>query len=468
MKIVLLAAGRSFRMAPIADKNFLNFLGKPLILHQVDALKKAGFREILMIGGKHNLKKLAMFRKAQHDKKITVREQKDLELGMAGAILTAKTWIGKDPFLLVSGNDVVEPSVFSVIAREAAVVGRPKQSGAKAPSRASGDGSRFGFLLAKKVLQYFPGGYLKVNSRGVISKIVEKPKPGREPSKLVNLVVHYHPQPKALFSVIASECKRAKQSPDDCYEQALQILFDQGISYRALPYNGFWQPVKYPWHVLALMNFYLENLAKMHPRGRIGGKKAEVAKTAVINGDVYLEDGVRVLDNAVIQGPAYIGRNTVVATNALVRGSHIGENCVIGFGSEVARSYVGDNVWTHTNYIGDSIIGNNVSFGAGTVTGNLRLDEKSVKVTVTKRWNGKTEEERVDSGTTKLGLITGDNIRVGINTSFMPGVKVGSNSFVGAGIVVAEDVPESSFVRGDWKLKITKNSERINPRGGLR
>lgn len=455
-------------MVPVADKNFLKFLGKPLILHQIDALKKAGFREILLVGGKHNLSKLRAavrptFAKAsagkQAHRNILVREQKDLELGMAGAVLTAKPWIKKDPFLLVSANDVVDPSVFTV---------RAKQSGAKAPSRASGEVSQFGFLLAKKVSSYFPGGYLKINSRGVISKIVEKPKPGREPSKLVNLVIHYHPQPEMLFSIIASECKRAKQSPDDCYEQALQILFNRGIPYRAMPYNGFWQPVKYPWHVLALMNYYLGNLAQFFPKGRVGGQKAEVAKTAVIKGDVYLEEGVRVFDNAVIQGPAYIGHNTIIATNALVRQSHIGENCVIGFGSEVARSYVGDNVWTHTNYIGDSIIGNNVSFGAGTVTGNLRLDEKEIKVNVLKTWAGKTEVTRVNSGLTKLGLITGDNIRVGINTSFMPGVKVGSNSFVGAGIVVSEDVPENSFVRGDWKLKVSENNEKINPRGGLR
>lgn len=445
MKTVLLAAGRSFRMAPVADKNFLKFLGKPLILHQIEALKKAGFKDILVIVGKHNMAQLRRVTQSLSKGAIKVREQKDLELGMAGAVLTAKPWIKKDPFLLVSANDVIEPSIFPVIASE---YKRAKQSQ--------------GFLLAKKVSKYFPGGYLKINSRGVISKIVEKPAPGREPSKLVNLVIHYHPDSRLLFDALQPTTYKLHPA-DDLYEQSLQSLFNRGIPYRALPYTGFWQPVKYPWHVLDLMNYFLQPTTY-----NLQTARTKIAKSAKIYDNVYLEDGVRVLDNAVIQGPAYIGRNTVIATNALVRGSHIGENCVIGFGSEVARSYVGDNVWTHTNYIGDSIIGNNVSFGAGTVTGNLRLDEKSIKVSITKKWNGKIEEERVDSGTTKLGLMTGDNIRVGINTSFMPGVKVGSNSFVGAGIVVAEDVPEGSFVRGDWKLKISENSEKIIPRGGLR
>jgi bifunctional UDP-N-acetylglucosamine pyrophosphorylase/glucosamine-1-phosphate N-acetyltransferase len=130
----------------------------------------------------------------------------------------------------------------------------------------------------------------------------------------------------------------------------------------------------------------------------------------------------------------------------------------------VARSYLGDGVWTHTNYIGDSVIGNDVSFGAGTVTGNLRLDEKEISVTISKKWNGKTTEEKIPTGLTKLGLITGDHTRVGVNTSFMPGVKVGSNSFVGAGITVAQDVPAGSFVTGDWKLKVRPNREKITPR----
>lgn len=185
----------------------------------------------------------------------------------------------------------------------------------------------------------------------------------------------------------------------------------------------------------------------------------EIAKSATIKGDVYLDEGVKIMENAVIVGPAYIGANTVIANNALVRGSHIGANCVIGFASEVARSFIGDSVWTHSNYIGDSVIGNDVSFGAGTVTGNLRLDEKNIAMFV--------NEHKIDSGTNKLGLVTGDHIRVGINVSFMPGVKIGSNAFVGAGIVVARDILENTFVTGNWELKVLPNKEKIEPRKGF-
>ena len=428
MKVVLLSAGRSVRMQPVSDKNFLKFCGKPLIEHQIEALKKAGFKEILVVGGKHNLVQLKKLAREFKNAKISIAEQKNLDLGMAGAVLTAANWIGNDPFLVVSANDVVDLSAYELVKKNIK----------------KGEG----LLVAKKVSQYFPGGYLKLDGKGIIKTIVEKPAKGKEPSKLVNVVIHYHPTPKALFENLKREIKNG--DANDMYERALQSLFDVGIVYRAVPFSDFWQPIKYPWHVLDLMNWFFD---KCNCRG----KNVVLAPSAKIEGAVFLDDGVRVMDNAVIVGPAYIGKNSVIATNALVRSSHVGENCVIGFGSEIARSYIGDNVWTHANYIGDSIIGNNVSFGSGAVTGNLRLDEKNILVNV----NG----DKIDSGRNKIGLITGDNIRAGINASFMPGVKLGSNSFIGAGIVVGQDIPGGSYVTGKWELKIKPNSERIDPRG---
>ncbi len=436
MKAILLAAGRSFRMAPIGDKNFLQFCGMPLVARQIEMLKSAGVKELALIGGAHNLQELRELNISGI--KLHVLEQKNLDEGMAGAVLAAEKFIGNDPFLVVSANDVLDASAFKIISARAKMGN--------------------GLLLAKKVTSYFPGGYLELGRNGRITKIVEKPGEGNEPSDLVNIVVHYHPKPGLLVEAL----KNISSDRDDRYERALQALLDSGkIAYDAVPFDGFWQPVKYPWHVLDLMEYFLQTVPAQSSAQR-KSKKVEIAATAVIGKNVYLDDGVRVLDNAVIQGPAYLGKNTIVATGALVRGSHIGDNCVIGFGSEIARSYVGNEVWTHANYIGDSIIGNNVSFGSGTVTGNLRLDEKSIAVVIK---NAKSPHgEKITSSRTKLGLITGDHIRVGINTSFMPGIKIGSNSAIGAGITIAQDIPENSFVAGEWKLKIKPNRERISSR----
>lgn len=438
MKVIVLAAGRSKRLKPIEDKNFLQFWGKPLIQYQLEQLMKVGLKDFVVVGGAHNLAKLRQLAKNLHAK-IQVVEQKNLDEGMAGAILAAEKLVKKDSMLIVSANDVVENSAYELMLKAI------KQD------------STCSLLVGKKIDSYFPGGYLKVSKNGMMTGIVEKPKPGTEPSKLINLVIHYHHQSESLFEAL----HKAKSSKDDRYEVALDSLIKAGVRMKAVRYEGFWQAIKYPWHVLDVMNHFLKIWPQFYPKGRIGGTKAEVAKSATLRGptnggagDVYLEDGVKIMDNAVIIGPAYIGKNTVIATNALVRGSHIGANCVIGFGTEIARSYLGDHVWTHTNYVGDSVIGNDVSFGSGTVTGNLRLDEGNISVTI--------GEEKVDSGKNKLGLITGDHVRAGINSSFMPGVKIGSNSAVGPGITVSQDVPDNKYVYGKTELIMKDNKVQID------
>ncbi|MGE3279201.1 MAG: sugar phosphate nucleotidyltransferase [Candidatus Altimarinota bacterium] len=442
MKTILLAGGQSKRVKPIADKCFVKICGKTLIEWQLGALKKAGFDQLVIVGNAMNLEKLKHVQ--VEGMQIEVVEQTDLQAGMKGAMEAAReAVINEDQIMVVSSNDVVEDGLWENVKR-----------------KTENEKDNAGFFVGYKVTRYFPGGYLKLDEKGFVSTIVEKPGEGNEPSDLVNLVIHVHRDVKAFYKaldeVVPSTPGPLKGEkippPDDLYERALQKLFDEQKKYSVLGYDGFWQAVKYPWHLLRLMEFYLEKIE------RSVSKKAQIAPTAVVNGKVVIEEGVRVFDHSVINGPAYIGKDSIVGNFALVRGSSLGEKCVAGSFTEIARSLLQDEVWTHKNYVGDSIIGSNVSFGSGTVTGNLRLDEGDISVMVS--------GEKVDSRRNKLGLITGDNIRVGVNSSFMPGVKVGSNSMIGAELNIAQDIEENSYVKGSGsQLDIRQNQKGVGRRG---
>jgi bifunctional UDP-N-acetylglucosamine pyrophosphorylase/glucosamine-1-phosphate N-acetyltransferase len=413
MKVVLLAAGQSKRMKPIADKAFVKICGKMLIEWQLEALGTAGFLDIVIVANAANIVQMRALIEAHGLESVQVVEQKDLATGMKGAMDAAKKLvIDEDEIMVVSNNDVVEPDCWSLVAEWL-----------------KDDQDSNGAMVGYKVSRYFPGGYLKLGSGGHVTSIVEKPGEGKEPSDLVNLVIHVHRDVPGLYAALES----VTSDRDDLYEQALQQLFDTGKKYSVIPYEGYWQAVKYPWHLLRLNEFFLRRLK------RSISDQAKIADTAVINGEVVIEDGVRVFDQAVINGPAYVGKGSIIGNFALIRGSSLGEKCVAGSYTEIARSLLQDAVWTHKNYIGDSIVGSNVSFGSGTVTGNLRLDEGEISVMV--------NEEKVNSRTTKLGLITGDDIRVGINTSFMPGVRIGSNTMIGAELNVTQDIAENSYVK---------------------
>lgn len=427
MKAILLAAGRSTRMAPIGDKNFLDFCGKPLLQWQLESLIDAGFDEVAIVYGAHNLEKIEKLAGAYDG--VSIVEQKDLDAGMCGAVLAAKEFISGDAVLVFSSNDVVDGKAFELV-RDAAK---------------SGDADSY--IIGKKVTEYFPGGYLETDKDEMISGIVEKPEPGTEPSDLVNLVVHLHKNEAGLVEHL----EKVSSGKDDLYEVALDNMIKGGVKMKAVSYDGFWQPIKFPWHVNKVFRYFFDKSEKTI------SKDAQISDNAIVNGDVIIEYGAKIFDGAIVNGPAYIGKGAVVATNALVRDSQVGENCVIGFSTEVARSYLGHDVWTHSNYLGDSVIGNNVSFGAGVVTGNLRLNEGNVHVDF--------DGDKYDTQTNKFGMICGDNVRFGINCSVMPGIKIGSDSFVGAGIVVGQNIPDGSFVRGKWELKISENKEKADIAG---
>ncbi len=417
MIAILIFAGKSKRFWPLAEKNFFPVYGTTLLQRQVAKLEEAGFQEIVLVGGKHNVKEA---RRLFPGKNILTQSEK--ESGMRGALLTALPRCKKEPVLIVSTNDIIDGSAFRLLRTQ----GMKKREG--------------GLILAKKVKTYFPGGYLKTKGKKILS-IIEKPGAGKEPSNLVNIVAHVH----ADASVLLAALKQVKNDKDDGYEQALDRLC-KDAPYEAMPYTGDWQAVKYPWHLLDL----LEKLTPPTTKPVLP-KSCSVHRTAVIEGAVILGDNVRVMAHATIVGPCTIGKNSIVANNALVRGSSIGENCVIGYNTEIARSILGDGVWTHSSYVGDSILASHVSLAAGTVTGNLRLDEEPIASVV--------QGVRIPTHRQKFGAILGERCRTGIHTCLLPGVKIGAGSFVSSGSVVATDIPDASFVKDG-----TVRENRISPK----
>jgi bifunctional UDP-N-acetylglucosamine pyrophosphorylase/glucosamine-1-phosphate N-acetyltransferase len=79
----------------------------------------------------------------------------------------------------------------------------------------------------------------------------------------------------------------------------------------------------------------------------------------------------------------------------------------------------------HHNYVGDSIIGEECNFGAGTKIANLRLDKKEIQVA------------DINTKRRKLGAIIGDRVETGINASINVGSMIGNNTLVGPGAIAS-------------------------------
>jgi NDP-sugar pyrophosphorylase family protein len=417
MKVIILAGGKSERISPFKEKPLLKFCGKTLLIHQVELLEEAGWKNFIVVGSSNNLEKLKenaeVFKQDNPGVNFEYFEQIHDD-GSAGALKSIAKESLNDDILIISSNDILEANAFAGMM--SSIKENPGMS----------------VILGQKITKYFPGGYLLINEQMELKKIVEKPGEGNEPSDLINIVLHYHPNGQELMEFV----EKAASEVDDIYETALQNMIAAGKKIKVCAYQGAWQPIKYPWHIYQAAKMLFEK--ELKKRGSKLPSDLNKAESAVIKGEVIIEDGVKIMENAVVSGPAYLGKGCVVANNALVRESFLEEGCVAGYSTEIARSYLGKQVWTHSNYLGDSIIGNNVSFGAGTNTANLRLDEGNVGVRI--------KGEKIDSGMQKLGLIAGDNIRMGINISLMPGIKIGGNTMIGGGVTVNEDIGENKFV----------------------
>lgn len=426
MKAVFLCGGRGKRMFPITeDKFLLDFLGKPLLEHQIEVACEAGLNHFVIIGNPENTAKIKQITKRIPGIKVDFAIQKK-SLGIADALKSAEPFL-HGQILIINPNDVFSSSAYTKI-----IAAAKKTS---APS----------YILGYQVQKYFPGGYLQVNSRNELLHIVEKPAPGEEPSNLVNILIHCHNNSKELLRYIET----VQTTRDDVYECALDNMVKAGHKVKVIPYNDFWAPIKYPWHIFKVMEYFLDNAQPyIAPSARISEK-------ATIQGKVILSDNVKILENAVIRGPAYIGANSIIGNNALVRGySHIGSNSVIGYSTEVKHSYIGDNCWFHSNYIGDSIVDDDCSLGAGTVLANFRLDEENIQIEV--------GDSLVNTGYGKLGAIVGRGCRIGVNASLMPGVRVGPDSFVGPQVCLSQDLGANKLVLLESQYQIEDNKTRLD------
>lgn len=138
--------------------------------------------------------------------------------------------------------------------------------------------------------------------------------------------------------------------------------------------------------------------------------------------NVTLGEGTVVEEGAFIKGPAIIGKNCFIAHNAYIRENVIiGDNVKIGHSVEVKNSIILNNTnVAHFNYLGDSILGNDINFAGGAITANFRLDGATIKI----KHNG----EEIETGLPKIGAIIGDSSKIGVSSVLNPGTILSKNT----------------------------------------
>ena len=158
------------------------------------------------------------------------------------------------------------------------------------------------------------------------------------------------------------------------------------------------------------------------------GKNVVIDPYVVIGSKVNIGNNVKIFSFSHLES-SKIENNVKVGPYARLRpGTILQKGSRVGNFVEVKKSKIGKNSKVnHLSYIGDSIMGNSVNIGAGTITCNY----DGVKKSKTKIKN---------------------NVFIGSNSSLVAPITINKNSIVGAGSVITKNVRTKS-------LALTRSSQ---------
>jgi len=393
MQTVVLAAGSGTRLRPFTEtqpKPTLPVAGRPLICHTLSAAVAAGASRLVVVVNPNTdaVQRAVGDRVAGVDVEyVTQTEQR----GTADAVAAAADSLEDAPFVVLNGDALYDEPSLADLYGSAPAVGSFRVSD--------------------------PGSYGVLHTEGErVTGVVEKPE--NPASDLVNAGAY------ALPAVVRSwldvpESERGELEFTDVLNRVCGEVEVGTVEFER------WLDVGRAWDLLAANEWKVEETGP-----RVEG---EVSEDAVLSEHTYVAPGAEVRSGVVIDGPAYIDSNATVGPNAYIRGTtYVGPEAKVGHAVEVKNSVLmaGATVG-HLAYVGDSLLGQDVNFGAGTKVANLRHDGGDVKLTV--------KGERVSTGRRKFGVVCGDGTKTGINTSLNAGVTLSTGASTTPGEVVTRD-----------------------------
>ncbi|AEN06009.1 bifunctional sugar-1-phosphate nucleotidylyltransferase/acetyltransferase [Halolamina sp.] len=403
MQTVLLAAGQGTRMRPLTDncaKPMLPVADRPLVAHTAATAVAAGATKLVVVVGYESAAVREYFGSEYAGIPVELAEQPD-QRGTADAVRAAQPHLEPGAFTVLNGDALYDEESLRELYANAPAVGSYRVD----------NPSSYGVLHTSEAEEGSP--YQRVT--GVTEK------PANPPSNLINTGAYVFP-PAAQEWLDVGESERGELELTDVLERACER--DTVV---AVPFDR-WLDVGRPWELLAANEWKVAELER--------DIRGEVHESAELRGAVVLEEGATVDAGVVVEGPALIQSGASVGPNAYVRGATVvGPDATVGHAVEVKNSVLmrGATVG-HLSYVGDSLLGRDVNFGAGTTVANLRHDDEPVRALV--------KGELTNTGRRKYGVVCGDDVKTGIQTSLNAGVTLGSGVRTGPAEELMRDRPE--------------------------
>lgn len=393
---VILAAGEGQRLRPFTanrPKVMMKIAGKPILHHVVEALRKNGFEDIVIICG-YKKEQIYDYFDAREDLAAGIRYiEQDKQLGTAHALNCAKDILNEKFLVLPGDNLITEETIQEISCGGDWIMLVSKQDNP-----------------LKSIVVDMEKGFVKAPAKyeGL------KDDPTKETGiQFVNTGIFCFD--KRIFNYTSSEL----DIPD-----ALNSAIKDGVKIKTVLTEKPWFDMVYSWDILRI-----NSLVQVNTKDGISGVLGE---NVVISGKVSIGEGTCIHPNCYIKGPAMIGEGCEIGPNTCIMPStSIGDNTTVGAFTEIDNCVIGSDV----------LIGSGTYMQDSVVDDGCRIDKKCFLCSdeVEVRINGSKYLGRV-------GTMMGANCVLGCGVSAEAGTLVGNKVKVKPFKQLKGALPDESIV----------------------
>ena len=332
LKGLILSGGKGTRLRPITHtsaKQLVPVANKPVLFYGIEAMAQAGIEEVGIIIAPETGDEIR--RAAGDGSRFGVRITyilQDEPAGLAHAVLTAEAFLGKSPFVMYLGDNLLQGGIEDLVA-------------------AFRDHLPDALILLTPVADPENYGVAELND-GAVVRLVEKPP---EPRTNLALVGVY------MFTACVHDAAKAIE-PSGRGEleitDAIQRLVDEGRRVEPNIVKGWWKDTGRLEDMLAANRLVLDTI-----QTRLDGELID----SQVDGRVVIEAGAR-LERSSVRGPAIIG------AGARLTDCYIGPYTAIGEACEISRAEVEHSILLARSVVRDldgrmesSLLGRNVKVG---------------------------------------------------------------------------------------------------------
>ena len=329
MKGVILHGGRGTRLRPLTHtgpKQLIPIANKPMSQYALEDLKEAGISNIAIILGDIAPEKVRDYYGdgSRFDVEITYINQNEPK-GIAQAVKLTKDFVGKDPFVVYLGDNLLKSGIKDCVD----------------DFKASETSAHVALCHVTNPEAF---GVAELDDTGHVVKLVEKPKIPLSDLALVGVYMFR----SNIFQAI-DKTKPSRRGELEITD-AIQELMNMGLEVTSHVISGWWKDTGKPEDILEANQFVLSDL--------IPYNTGIINDSVTVNGTIAVEEDTVVAPNCMLRGPLIIGKNCRIGPATYIGPyTSIGNNVTIK-GGEIENSIIlGDTIIECDKRITDSIVG---------------------------------------------------------------------------------------------------------------